>query len=319
MKNASLYYLAAAVLSVAWLLTPAKAPAQNQSRTIERSGRRNLSINTEGNAERCADLKVTSTAELAQATESFILQKSEAPVLELTGMERGVLRVRGWDRAEYSVETCKIAVADNRAAAEQTLRSISLTHSAGHFTLSGPSGSDESNWQLYFFVNAPRDASLDLETKNGPISVAGISGNVKVRALNGPVSVSDSAGMVDVNTTNGPISFHGGGGEVHLTAKNGPISLNLAGDIWNGTKLEAHTDNGPVSLNMAETFRSGIRLETSPHSPISCRLATCQNAWTDTSANPRVMQINGTQDTIRVSTTNGPVSVNGGNKAKRII
>ncbi|HEY2019340.1 MAG TPA: hypothetical protein VGH38_37790 [Bryobacteraceae bacterium] len=310
MKNNSVYYLATAAICVAWLLTPAQAQV---------SRRRNFNINTEGNAERCSDLRVTSDAELVRSAETVTLQKSEAPVLELNGLDRGVLKVVGWDRGEYSVETCKIAVADDRARAEQALRGVSVTHSAGRFSTSGPT-TDDANWQVFFFVHAPKDASLDLETRNGPISVSNITGTLKVRATNGPVSVHDCAGTVEVHTANGPISFTGGGGEVHLTAKNGPISLSLAGEMWNGSRLEAHTDNGPVSLSVPEVYRSGVRLETSGHSPISCRAGACQGAWTDTGSNQRVMQLNGAQDTIRVSTTNGPVSINNGSaKSRKII
>ena len=261
MKNDSLYYLAAAVLIAGWVLTPVKThAAKNQ----------NLSVNFSGNSEHCSDLKATSDGEIAQATEAFTLQKSEAPILEMVGMDKAVLHVRGWDRAEYSIEACKIAVADNRAAAEQMVRGISVTRRAGQISSTGPGG-DDGNWQVYFIVHAPKDANLNLETRNGPVSVSGVNGNVKLRALNGPVSVNDCAGMVDAQTTNGPISFNGGGGEVQLNAQNGPISLNLKGEVWQGTKLEAHTVNGPVSLNIPDSFRSGVRLETSGHSPVSCK------------------------------------------------
>ena len=58
---------------------------------------------------------------------------------------------------------------------------------------------DDANWQVYFFINAPKDGSVDLETKNGPISVAGMSGTVKVRATNGPEYPVDH--VVRINTT----------------------------------------------------------------------------------------------------------------------
>ncbi len=309
MKNDSLYYVAAAVLCAAWLLVPG---------STEAARRRNLNVNFHGNAEHCSDLKVTSDGEVAQANETFALTRAEAPVLELSGIDRGIFKVRGWEQANYSVETCKIAVADDRATAEQTVRGISVSRSAGRFSASGPSGSD-ANWQIYFIVHAPKGASLDLETKNGPIDIAGVTGALKVRATNGPVSVRDSSGTLDVHTTNGPISFGGGGGEVRLTAQNGPISLELAGDIWNGSLLEARTVNGPVSLSLPETFHSGVRVETSGHAPVSCAAGPCRGAWTDTSSDQRVMQLNGSQDTIRVSTRNGPVSVHGPRKSTRII
>ena len=99
-----------------------------------------------------------------------------------------------------------------------------------------------------------------------------------------------------------------------------PSRFLLAGDLWNGPRLEAHTDNGPVSLNVPDSFRSGVRVETSKYSPISCKAGACQNAYTDASANQRFIQFNGAADTVRVSTNNGPVSVSGGSsKTKKII
>ncbi len=310
MNNDLFCYVAAAALGVACLLSPAKGQAARNH---------NLNVNFNGNVEHCSDLKVTSRdGQIAQVNEAFTMTKAEAPILEMSGMDRGVFQVRGWDRAEYSVEACKIAVAEDRATAEQTVRGISVTHGAGRFSSSGPSNSD-ANWQVYFIVRAPKDGNLDLETKNGPISIAGVNGTIKVRALNGPVSLHDSAGTVDVHTTNGPISFGGNGGEVHLTAQNGPISLELTGDTWNGSQLDARTTNGPVSVSVPETFHSGLRVETSGHAPVSCSLEACRGAWSDNGPNQRVMQLNGSQDTVRVSTSNGPVSVHTPRKNAKII
>jgi hypothetical protein len=308
MKNDVLYYFAAAVLCGAWLLAPGRTEAAKN---------RDLSINLSGNADRCSDLRVTSDGQVAQANEAFTLTKAEAPALELGGIERGIFRVRGWDQPNYSVEVCKIAVADDRPAADQILRGISVTRSAGRFSATGPSNSD--TWQVYFIVHAPKDSNVDLETKNAPIDIAKVSGTLKVRSQNGPVSLHDSSGTLEVHTTNGPISFGGGGGEVRLNAQNGPISLDLTGDMWNGSLLDARTVNGPVSISMADTFHSGVRLETSGHVPVLCAAGPCRSAWNDNESNPRVIQLNGSQDTIRVSTTNGPVTVHAPRKNRHII
>src|SRR6185369_2698801 len=216
------------------------------------------------NVDHCADLKVRSSGEFSQVNEVFSLQKSEAPILELAGTDRAVIQVKGWERFEYSVEACKVAVAETRAGAEQAVRNVHVARSAGRISAAGPAG-DDSQWQIFFIIRTPKDANLNIETKNGPISLSGVWGTAKVRATNGPVSLNDSNGTMEVRTENGPISFNGGSGEAHLIAQNGPISLNLAGDFWNGTKLEAKTVNGPVSVTMPETFRSGLRLETSRH------------------------------------------------------
>jgi DUF4097 and DUF4098 domain-containing protein YvlB len=309
-KNENICYIAATLLCVGWLVTPGK------SQTARGRGF-NLSI--DGDAESCADLKVRSNnGEIAQANENFTLRKSEAPILELNSAEHGHIRVRGWDRPDYAIETCKIAVAETRAAAEQMARSIAISHSAGRVSFTGPV-SDTGNWTAYFIIHAPKDASLDLETKNGPIEVRDVTGVIKVRAANGPVAIKDCAGVIEAHTTNGPIAFSGERGEVRLHAQNGPIALKLAGEAWNGSQLEARTINGPLALSLPENFRSGIRLETSGHSPVSCSAAPCRNAWTDAGRGSRTMQMNGASDTVRISTENGPVAVHTEGKAKRII
>jgi len=304
MKNLTLCGVAA-LLAIGTLAAPAQP----------RNGRNyNLNISMD-NAERCSDLKVRSNSgEIAQVNESVTLGAGQASGIELDDTAgRAVVQVRAWDRADYAVETCKVAVADTKAAAEQLVAGISVSRSAGRLTTAGPP-SDNGNWQVYFLIHAPKNGNVDLATKNGPISVAGVGGNVKVRAINGPVSLTDCAGRIDAQTTNGPISFRGNSGDVHLIAKNGPISLDLAGDVWTGNQLDAHTDNGPVSLTIAETYRSAIRLQTSGNAPLSCRIDACRNALTDAQSENRLLRINGAADTIRVSTTNGPVSINGPRK-----
>ncbi|HUI56600.1 MAG TPA: hypothetical protein VLY04_16605 [Bryobacteraceae bacterium] len=291
-------YLAAGILCAAWWITPVQAQRHNH----------NLSLNFEGNAEHCTDLRARSNGAVAQSAETFTLQMAAAPLLELRGLEQGIVKVRGWDRAEYSVETCKVAAADDQGTAERVLRSISVTHTGGRFSDSGPK-SDDGQWEVYFIVRAPKNASLYIETTNGPIDIADVSGMIQVRAANGPVALSKTSGVLEAHTTNGPISFSDGGGEVHLTAQNGPIALKLSGDIWDGSQLEARTVNGPLAVNVPDTFRSGIRLETDANAPISCRLSACSSAWRDTGGNQRVLQMNGSNDTLRLSTHNGPVSV----------
>src|SRR5689334_5172509 len=108
MKNETLIVAAAAVLSVGFLLTPPRIHA----------AKGHFNISTHGDATSCAELRVTSAAEIAQINQSFTLSKGEAPLLEINSGDRGQIRVTGWDHADYSVETCKVAVADTRAMAD---------------------------------------------------------------------------------------------------------------------------------------------------------------------------------------------------------
>jgi DUF4097 and DUF4098 domain-containing protein YvlB len=190
-----------------------------------------------------------------------------------------------------------------------------VNHTAGNLSFNGPT-TDTGDWAVVFFIQAPKDAVLNLEAKNGPIDVRGVNGSLKLRATNGPIAVADCGGSVDVHTKNGPIAFHGDRGDVHLNAENGPIALHLASETWNGALLEARTLNGPLAVHLPPNFRSGIRLETNGNSPISCRAEACRNAFTDTSRGGRTLQMNGANDTIRLSTENGPVAVQSGEQAK---
>src|SRR6266545_6216335 len=133
MKNEALIYAAAAALCLGSLFTPGKTHAAKH---------RNFSIGTEGDANGCADLRVRSSGELARVNQSFTLSKGEAPILEMNSADHGQIRVRAWDHADYSVETCKIAVADTRGTADQILGSIEVRHTAGNVSFSGPASDD---------------------------------------------------------------------------------------------------------------------------------------------------------------------------------
>jgi hypothetical protein len=309
MKTDTAIYIGAALLCTAWMLNPIHTQAAKHG----------FNLNFNGDAQTCAELKVTSNnGEVAKLTESFTMTRAEAPLLELNGRDGTQIRVSGWDRADYSVETCKVAVAETRAEAEQMAKSIAVTRMAGRLSYNGPAASDQGQWTAVFLIHAPKDARLDLETSNGPISVRDMNGMVKVRAANGPIAISNCGGNVEANTNNGPIAFSGDRGEVHLNAKNGPIALRLGGADWNGSQLEARTINGPLAVTLPDNFRSGMRLETSGHSPLSCSAAPCRTAYSDLRRENRTLQMNGTSDTVRLSTENGPVSIQSSDKRKGV-
>src|SRR5690242_11369290 len=98
MKNVTCY-LAAAALGAFYLLSPAQTDAARNY---------NLSVSM-SNAERCSDLKVTSSnGEIAQTVDSVTLGPRDLSALELEdNAGRSNVQVRGWDRPEYQLETCK--------------------------------------------------------------------------------------------------------------------------------------------------------------------------------------------------------------------
>jgi hypothetical protein len=159
------------------------APSQAQSKHY------NLSVNFGDNADSCADLKVKTNGASSQASEKFTLQGVS---VQLDGGSRGAIRVRGADRADYSVEACKVAVAGDSATAAQMVAGISVNRSAWRVETHGPAVSTgDGDWQVYLIVHAPRNGSVELTTVNGPIEVRDLTGTVKVKATNGPLSIQD--------------------------------------------------------------------------------------------------------------------------------
>ena len=60
--------------------------------------------------------------------------------------------------------------------AEKILSQISMSILKGKISTKGPG--DDEDWTVYLLIRAPKSASLDLDTINGPISLYDVDGNV---------------------------------------------------------------------------------------------------------------------------------------------
>jgi len=132
-----------------------------------------------------------------------------------------------------------------------------------------------------------------------------------VRATNGPISMSNCTGEADLTSQNGPISISGKSGKLKLHTENGPISIALQGPDWSNGGLVADAVNGPVSLSVPSELKTSFVLESRGHSPITCHASVCANARKtfDDNDNRRIEYGEGAP-VIRLSTVNGPVTVN---------
>jgi putative adhesin len=220
--------------------------------------------------------------------------------LKVDSARNGGIHVVGTDANTYSVTACKAA------DVEETLRGITTRISGNEVSADGP---DSGNWVVFFLVRSPRNATMDLQSHNGPISLDHVIGTVTAHAANGPISLKGSSGTMDISTQNGPISLGGGSGTMKLNATNGPISVKFDGTSWDGD-LEAHTQNGPLSVKVPRGFRSGMVVQSAGHSPVSCRAEACHEAKRtfDDDDNRRI-EFGFGATVVRLSTVNGPVSV----------
>lgn len=206
--------------------------------------------------------------------------------------------------ATYEITVCKAA------QRQQDLGAIRVTLDGSELKTSGPV---DGRWNVAYHVRVPRAADLDLSAKNGPLAVRNVEGTVVARSHNGPLSLKNIDGSVDAETRNGPVSIAGGSGTMKVTAQNGPLTVKLKGAAWNGT-LDASTKNGPLSVRVPKGFTSGVLVETHGRGPIACNAEPCGRArrvdHLDTDSETRRIELGSGPVNVRLSTVNGPVTVN---------
>jgi hypothetical protein len=225
--------------------------------------------------------------------------------LRVRSDQNGGIRVIGSRTGGYTVTACKAA------ALSSDVSQVRVSVNGDEVIATGP---DNDNWIVYFIVQTPRGATLDLTATNGPIGVYEFDGTLTARAKNGPFGIKDSSGTIDASTVNGPISIEGGSGNVKLSATNGPLAVKLDGTAWLGGSLDASTQNGPVSLKLPRAYRSGVVVESLGHGPVSCHAEGCSAArlrQTDDydDDRPRRIELGSGASNVHLSTVNGPISV----------
>jgi hypothetical protein len=281
---------------------------------------RSVSVTNRGDQpiDRCDQIRVTfDDVEAARSEEEIAVARSRDP-LRVSVSDNSGLWVQASDRRDFSIRACKAA------SSPEYLNRISLAFENGQFAARGP---DEREWMVYLLVSVPRDAALDLEASNGPLSVRGSAGSVVVRTSNGPLSISESSGTVralakngpislkacsgdvQAEAVNGPISVSRSRGDLRLETQNGPISVELSGRRWEGAGLVARAVNGPLSLKIPEDYQSGTVVEMSGRSPVSCRARACGQARKNWDEDSRRIEFGGAAAVVRLSTVNGPVSI----------
>jgi len=260
----------------------------------------NVSIDSDddGVISDCSQIKVSFEDEPAVRAEENI-PASGLTRLRVNAKKHGGVRVSGWNESGWSIKACKAA---SSASALSAVR-VNLSGD----TLSANSTSDDA--MVFFIIRAPKNATLDVDSTNGPIGLYDVNGTLTLNAQNGPISLKKSSGTIDATTVNGPISFGGSSGKVKLSAQNGPISVKLDGSTWDGS-LDASTQNGPLSLKIPRNYRSGVLAEARGHGPVSCKADACGDAkrtWDD--EENRRIELGSGPAVVHVSTNNGPLSI----------
>ena len=278
--------------------------------TSARANRHHHSVNISGGhrhpATDCSDLRIRfDDQDAVVRSEERKLTKAEAGVLQVHPHSNGGVQVVGWDNATYSVTACKAAAASGDA--DRTLSQITMSIESGKVSTSGPGDDDE--WTVYLLIRTPKSATIDMETMNGPLSFCDVDGKLTARAHNGPISLKNFSGDAEITAVNGPISLDRSKGSVRIHTENGPITVELAGNTWSGAGLTADAKNGPLTLMVPSGYRSSFVVESTNYAPVSCKASICDNARKTWDDEHRRIEFGSSPAMIRLSTVNGPVSV----------
>jgi hypothetical protein len=200
----------------------------------------------------------------------------------------GGIRIQGWDQGTVLVRAKVDASAPDQATAQNLVSQVRIDVSAGQVSASGAAPAQDQSWAVSYEIFVPRNGDLSLTAHNGGIHITDVRGNIKFNTVNGGVSLTRLAGDVEGAT------------------KNGGLKVELAGNRWDGTKLDARKTNGGVQIAMPQTYSAHFESSTvnggmDINVPMTVTGKISRSISTD---------LGGGGPTIHVETTNGGIHVN---------
>lgn len=170
----------------------------------------------------------------------------------------GAVTVRAWDRPEVSYTALKRAPdAENmqgiRISAEQRGDEIVIRAEFDKAT-AARLGNVQADAAIALFV--PRRANLRVTSKDGRLSIEGVSGQLSALTADGPVDVRDSKGNLSVQTGDGRIRISNFDGTAQALTGDGGITLD-----GRFTRLTATTGDGGISLSLPADANATIETD----------------------------------------------------------
>lgn len=209
--------------------------------------------------------------------------------LRLDAAENGGVTIRAYAGRQVVVRAVVRAHAGAAPRARELASGVRV-RTDGTVRATGPSAGAREGWHVSYDVLVPARTDLDVEANNGPLSVSGVSGTLRLSARNGPLTLDRL------------------GGDVRARVQNGPISVTLAGARWSGAGLDAESVNGPVTVRMPRAYAARVEGGTT-HGPISTDLPVASANGRPWGRRTISTEVNGGGPTLRFVTVNGPLTI----------
>lgn len=234
----------------------------------------------------------------------------------------GAVEIEAWDRDEVRIEAEKKVKARSRETAQKALADLKIEIDAGSRRLSVATRMPKSNegllnqlWgsdvqaSVSYRIKVPRRVTLDAETTNGALRLAGTEGDTQARSTNGRVRIESVSGRMKVQTTNGAIEVVDSAGSVDARTTNGGIRVQLA-EVTPGSEMSFTTTNGGVTLTLPAGVRATLDAATSNGS-IASDFPVLGDARKP-SRRRLSGDLNGGGGRLKIRTTNGGVRIEEG-------
>lgn len=164
-------------------------------------------------------------------------------VLTVDAAPNGSISVTGEDRRDVRVRALVHAWAPEEAEAQRIANAVTI-RTDGTLRADGPEQHGRTGFSVSYEILTPREIDLNLETRNGAIAIADVSGTLAFETQNGGINLDRVAGDVRGRTT------------------NGGIDAELVGENWDGGGLDLRTTNGGVRLRVPESYSARIEAKT---------------------------------------------------------
>lgn len=171
-------------------------------------------------------------------------QSMPAGRLTVDATPNGSISVEAWDRSDIKVLAIVRTSARDEARAKEIAAAVQVQTAGGRVSATGPDTSRREWWSVSYRVSVPRRNDLDLSSRNGGITINGVTGRV------------------EFDTTNGGVRLVDLGGSVRGSTHNGGLMVTLGGQRWDGEGLDVETTNGGVTLSIPDGYNAELETRT---------------------------------------------------------
>lgn len=171
-------------------------------------------------------------------------ERLPAGPLAVDAGRNGGIRVEGWDGDGIVVRAVVQTRAETEAEARQLAGQVEVVTGGNRISARGPATSGDRSWSVDYRIQVPRRTDLDLNARNGGITVAGVAGTLRFDTTNGGVRLTDLAGDVAGRT------------------RNGGVTVALGGERWDGAGLDVETSNGGVTVRIPDSYSAQLETRT---------------------------------------------------------